>query len=102
KFPTFNESVTDPSDSQSMDVDSSASSHSLYGVIHPSVVGQTESPIREVNDLLPQSGRSAQGKVCYVCNRTFRRVNQLKRHQKRMHSTTGKFKCPECPSTFDK
>jgi hypothetical protein len=78
------------------------SSISFYDIPHRSIFKQTESPINEVNHLLPQSSRSTQERVCYVCNRTFRRVNQLKRHQKRMHSVTGKFKCPECPLKFDK
>lgn len=102
KFPTFNETDTDPSESQRIDVGSSASSISIHDLSHRSIVGQPKSPTNGSNRLLLQSGRPPQGQVCRVCNRSFQRVKQLKRHQKRMHSVTGNFKCPACPSTFDK
>jgi hypothetical protein len=85
-----------------MEVDSIASNISIPNVPKHSVIKHTEYSTDGVDRLVPQSGRRAEGKICLVCKRSFRRVTQLKRHQKRMHSVTGKFKCPACTSTFDK
>lgn len=100
-FSKFNGSVADPLESERMDLDSSASGLSFDRPTRGSDIRQPESSMKEVNRLLPESGRPAQGKVCLVCNRTFRQRKQLKCHQKRMRSRTGKFRCPQCSSTFD-
>jgi hypothetical protein len=85
-----------------MDVHSSASSLSSSEVPHRGIVKQPESPTEGVDLPMAQSGKPPKEIFCFLYNKTFRRAKQLKRHQKRMHSVTGKLKCPDCPLTFDK
>jgi hypothetical protein len=55
-----------------------------------------------LNPHSPIEHTSNKGKhMCHLCNTSFRRPRQLKRHQNRMHSLSGQVKCPDCSSTFD-
>jgi hypothetical protein len=103
KFPIFNENSSDHSDSRLMDVDSSASSLSFHRALRPGAFARSEQPMKGINHISVQNGGpEINNKACSACNKTFKRMKQLKRHQKRVHSPTRKLKCPDCASTFDK
>jgi predicted RNA-binding Zn-ribbon protein involved in translation (DUF1610 family) len=38
--------------------------------------------------------------TCAMCSVSFKRLKQLERHKKHIHSQDEQFKCPDCPSTF--
>jgi predicted RNA-binding Zn-ribbon protein involved in translation (DUF1610 family) len=38
--------------------------------------------------------------TCAMCSVSFKRLKQLKRHKKHIHSHDEQFKCPDCHSTF--
>jgi hypothetical protein len=119
KFPVFNDNDLDLSDfqeelesdmseeSSSSDITKSNWEHKPSFDTKRSRVFTFEDSENSMKDKSPPQSPShvkkttGSKRTCSVCNKSFRRLKQLRRHQKKLHSLTGQFKCPDCSLAFE-